>query len=228
MTSSTITQITANSEAALPWHRLFSSLALAEQAAGEQTQKIAEDFEALDNKEMAKHYKGIAQEEFGHARLVNEICRHHIKPPQLTFDIYSGKRCRTNGLASLVERLALVHLVFEPSALGFLSYIKRRANIFFEPNWARDIEVAFSKILKEESHHVRDGRLLVQEMFALLSTIEQTAIRKSISTHKAFLFAGFKTFFCDSPEQRNRADDMAERYKFSFRHAVRGVIDGVA
>lgn len=219
--------ITRDSEEAKPWLALFSSLFLAELAASEQAGRAAEEFERCGQKEFARFYRDMEREERNHADLVRLLFDDFIAPPRLALDIYGAQRCLAHGRVGLVERLALIHLVFEPSALAFLSHISASARLFFSDDWARTIRSSCRQILADEVAHVRQGRTLLVDQLANMGSADKELIHRSIRTHRNFISAGIRRFFQGSVPFAGAPKVLNERFTFAFDNAVHGVIDGV-
>lgn len=206
-----------------PWQALFSSLYLAEVAAGRQAVLASDEFRSHGDSSRAAFYKEMASEEVQHAAIVRKMFRDFAPPPNLACDVYDARRCLTTGRANMVERLAIVHLVFEPSAIAFLSFIGSEAPFIFEDAWAGEIQKSCRAILCDEARHVRSGREILTTLLAEIAREDIILIRRSMGSHKAFLTAGLRRFFagsqfCEVPKLLN------ERYEFSFRNAVSGVM----
>lgn len=211
---------------ARPWNALFSSLYLAELAAAKQAEYAAAEFYKLGNVEAAGFYQRMAEEERSHAVIVQSMISEFIPPPQISYDVYDGKRCKTSGDANLAERLSIVHMVFEPSALAFLSFVKAEAENVFESDWAKIITDGCTSILWDESRHIRTGKEMIAPLLAELSDSELDLVKSGMKSHKAFLSAGIRTFFRGSAFS-SLPKILNDRYDFSFRNAANGVINDI-
>jgi hypothetical protein len=215
--------VDSSSLLAEPWLRLFSSLSLAEEAAGKLTRWAAEEFLRSGNLELFRHYQRIADEEFIHAKLVRAVARTFFVPPDASLGIYAGQRFVLTGRARLAEVLATIHLVFEPSALAFLSYIQVRAPEFFVGSWATDVENAFGAILRDESEHIKSSFDILSALISGLRDEERIQLRRTMRTHRIFLKAGIQNFFSANDFQRRIGRELNERFDFSYQQVMKGL-----
>lgn len=215
--------IFAISESADPWHKLFSSLYLAEGAAATQADFLAKKYKASGNQDLYKFYDNMADEERHHAELVKNIIFEFHLPPQTSMDIYSAKRLRCDGNANILERAAIIHIAFEPAALAFMSYIYSRANELFENRWAATIRKSFLAILADEANHAKIGRQIIKDQLISINYEDCQKIKKSLYTHRAFLVGGIRKYFKNYDDQAQISEDLIERYNFSFYQSIRGL-----
>lgn len=219
-------KISQESNEAKPWISLFSSLYLAELAASEQASLAVPYFAAQGKDHIANFYRSMATEEREHAVLVRGLFDYFIEPPELAYMIYGGERCLTKGDVATIERLALVHLVFEPSALAFLSHIYTIAPQIFTEDWAEVIQSVCRQILADEASHVREGRRILAPLLSTLTDTDQQLIQKSVKTHHAFLLGGIRRFFQGTPHFSPIAQALSERYSFAFANTTSGILIG--
>ncbi len=207
-----------------PWNALFSSLYLAECAAAREAAWAHAETRKIGNIKAAGFYLEMAREEERHAELVKRMFSEFIVPPRTTYDVYAAKRCLLDGPANLVERLAVVHLIFEPSAMAFLSYIQNEAETLFTAEWSRTIRAASLEILQDEAKHIRTGRDYVQSGLDGVSDVERLKIQASMKTHRAFLKGGIRRFFAGT-ELSHLPEILNERYEFALNNSVKGIFD---
>lgn len=179
------------------WNRFFSSLAFAEKAAAEQFEVIADGFRDRGDRKQEAVYRGYAEEERRHFELVSGICRELVEPSPRAKQAYQGGLMSPDP--SLAERLANVHLGFEPSALAFLGYFCRNSSkLLLDQEWARTARSAFRQILRDEVGHVYRGSETVEREWKNVDAAESGRILQSLRRHRAFLSLGLKSFFRDS------------------------------
>lgn len=180
------------------WNAFFSSLACAEQAAAVQCERIAEGFEARGDLNLASRYREYAGEERGHFRIVSAVCREFHDPTARARQAYDGGLM--NPDPSILERLAVVHIGFEPSALAYLGYLFRYADeLLGEARWASEIKAGFGAILREEVTHIHFGKNVILSEWAAASPGTQATVLKALRRHRAFLSLGLGSFFRGLP-----------------------------
>lgn len=176
------------------WNAFFSSLARAEQAAARQCELVADGFEARGEQGLATRYREYAEEELGHFALASSVCREFIEPTARARQAYDGGLM--SGRPSILERLAVVHIGFEPSALAYLGHLYRHADeLLGSPGWAEQVRESFGPILREEVLHVHAGRGLILSEWARASAHERSLIVKTLRRYRAFLSLGLGSFF---------------------------------
>ena len=203
------------------WNLFFSSLAHAEKAAANQCRKISTLLESTDHS-LADKYSGFALDEDQHFALAKDICQPLEVPTEMAQKVYRGDLMTDN--ASILERTAIIHLVFEPSALAFLGMLKQNVYLFAEDEkFAARVEKCFGDILRDEVGHVYEGKLLVQERLRHSSEREIRETKRSIRRHRAFLKVGLKSFFSNSPNLNPFLEQMLSRFEFYFEKSYAGV-----
>ena len=176
------------------WKQFCSSLAFAEKAAAEQCELIADAYSARGDRKSEMTYRKYAEEEREHFSLVSGICREVITPPLRAIQVYQW--ALLSASAGLAERLATLHLGFEPSALAFLGYFYRNAHeLLDDKEWAHEAQSVFRKILRDEVTHVQVGKECFEQEWERSSLIEKKEILRSLRRHRAFLSLGLKSFF---------------------------------
>lgn len=179
------------------WDRFFSSLAFAEKAAAEQCELIAEAYGARGDRAHEAIYRGYAKEEREHFELVSRVCRDDVPPPERAMAVYRGELL--SPTPSLAERLATVHLGFEPSALAFLGHFYENAHrILADQERVREVRSAFREILRDEVTHVYQGRKCFELEWQRADATEKAEVLRSLRRHRAFLRLGLKSFFHES------------------------------
>ncbi len=206
------------------WNALFSSLALAEEAAARECRKVAARFIANDQPDRASEYLGLADEEDQHHRLALSVAREFIPITDRAKIIYAGGYFTDDG--SVLECLMSVHLVFEPSALAFLGFIARNANkLIQDKTWASEIQNAFGLILRDEVSHVINGCETIRQVWNEASRDDKKLALKTMRKHRAFLKAGLRSVLKDGVE-RSVIDSMLRRFDFYCKKSLKGVLDG--
>jgi hypothetical protein len=176
------------------WNQFFSSLAFAEKAAAEQCELIADAYAGRGDRKSEMTYRKYAEEEREHFSLVSSICREVIAPPLRAMQVYQGALLSPS--AGIAERLATLHLGFEPSALAFLGYFYRNAHELLDnEEWARQARAVFRDILRDEVTHVQLGKECFEQEWDRSSRNEKQVILRSLRRHRAFLSLGLKSFF---------------------------------
>lgn len=179
------------------WNRFFSSIAHAEAAAAEQCDLIADLYRARGDEKSEAIYRSYAAEEREHYELVAGVCKKILPPSPRAMEIYGGARLSKN--ATLTERLATLHLSFEPSALAYLGYLCRNAHrLLNDPSWALSAHKAFQKIVREEVRHIYGGKECFEREWQRASVQEKHDVLRSLRKHGTFLALGLKTFFGES------------------------------
>jgi uncharacterized ferritin-like protein (DUF455 family) len=213
----------ADQQTAKRWNALFSSLAFSEEAAAVVCNEIAINLEKNGLTELAKKYRETLNEELNHFRLLKEVCEPVEVPPPTARDVYAGKFFLTR---SNLELMSLVHLVFEPSALAFLGYLKTNAHKILPDNheWQARVQRNFSEILRDEVSHVHEGRSFVLAALATASDEEKALTKKSMRKHRAFIKAGLASFFRDMEGGAPVfITDMLSRFDFYFHKTMEGI-----
>lgn len=211
---------TAQADAGEKWNRFFSSLAFAERAAAEQCELIAAAYDSRQDRAGAETYREYAGEERRHFELARRACRSLISPPPRAEQAYAG--ALMSAEPSLAERLAVVHLAFEPSALAFLGHLYRNAeSLLRDAAWARSVRESFGTILREEVTHTYQGRATLIREWEKETLHGRKTILGSLRRHRAFLCLGLQSFFGGSRDAppgfvRSMLRDYDARYsKFS-------------
>ena len=203
------------------WNALFSSLALAEKAAANECQKIADQFRAEGNESLAAEYDALVLEENHHGALAGSVVKNLIPITDRAAAVYNGEFFSEN--ASALERLTSVHLVFEPSALAFLGYVSAHSHeLISDRTWAKEISSAFNKIIKDEVSHVADGANLIRQFWNSATEEERQCSLKTMRKHRAFLKAGLQSFFKNKNSKPEFVQTMLNRFDFYYERALKG------
>jgi hypothetical protein len=209
---------------AMPWHRLLSSAAAAEHAAAVHTARLSDYFQATEREDLAVLYGQFSKEELRHEIAVLRTC----EPTPLTTisrQVYGCERMRLHDTAWWhIELMSVVHLVFEPAALAYLSFLCKNAHAIFEQPWADIICQEFARIVSEESVHMSTGRQLIRDLTPSLGDDILATLKQSIATHRAFATFGVRRFFCNVPSQENHRTALLSRYANVFDFATRGCL----
>jgi uncharacterized ferritin-like protein (DUF455 family) len=204
------------------WNAFFSSLALAEKAAAEQCHLISKHYAREGNAALADEYAQLFEEETTHFQLASAVCLEAVEASNTAKAVYAGGLLSKNP--SILERMAVIHLVFEPAALAFLGYLYQESkSLFTDALLVKRIERNFALILRDEVNHVNEGSKIVANLWAAAPAGEHRACLKSIRRHRAFLVAGLKSFFKDDPEARVYLTPMLDRFESHYSRAVKGV-----
>lgn len=204
------------------WNAFFSSLALAEKAAAEQCQLISEHYAREGNAALADEYAQLFEEEITHFQLASAVCLEAVEASNTAKAVYAGGLLSKSP--SILERMAVIHLVFEPSALAFLGYLYQESqSVFTDALLVKRIKKNFSLILRDEVNHVHEGSKIVAELWGAAPERERRTCLKSIRRHRAFLVAGLKSFFKDDAETRAHLTPMLNRFESHYSRAVKGV-----
>lgn len=204
------------------WNAFFSSLAFAEQAAGEQCRAIATDLQKQGDPSLAALYTELAAEEDRHFALVKRVCQKLEEPSGTARRVYSGEWM--SEAPSTIERMACVHLVFEPAALAFLGYLHAHSEeVIIDPIWSKTIRESFSNILRDEVEHVYLGKEWIRAALVSATPEDIRKTRKSIRRHRAFLIAGLKSYFKHMSKEPKCVAIMLSRFNFYFEKSMQGV-----
>lgn len=205
----------------MSWNALFSSLALAEKAAANECQKISDQFLKEGKLELAKEYEDLVYEEFRHCELAYSVARKIVPITPKARVIYNGELFSKN--ASTLERMASVHLIFEPAALAFLGYVSSHSKeLIQDEKWASEITRAFNCILRDEVSHVLNGSKTIREFWKNASFEEKRTSLKTMKKHRAFLKAGLKSFFKNNESKKEFLTTMLNRFDFYYEKALKG------
>ena len=203
------------------WNALFSSLALAEKAAANECQKISDQFLSEGKFDLAKEYEDLVYEEFRHCELAFSVARKIVPITSRARAVYNGELFTAH--ASILERMASVHLVFEPAALAFLGYVSAHSKeLIADEKWAKQITSAFNQILRDEVSHVMNGSKAIQKFWSNASEQEKKASLRTMKKHRAFLKAGLRSFFKDNDNQKIFLKTMLDRFDFYYERALKG------
>jgi uncharacterized ferritin-like protein (DUF455 family) len=201
------------------WNQFFSRLAHAEQAAAEQCQVISKMFSERGQLALAKQYDEFAKDEAAHFALVSKICKPLQSSPTAAVRVYSGSLM--NKTTNPLERMASVHLVFEPSALAFLGFFHQNAKALMQDkSWADDIKQSFREILQDEVGHVSTGASLVKSMLKLATPEEISITKRAMRKTRTFIIAGIKEMFKDTPNADTFVKPMLARFKAQSERAT--------
>lgn len=198
------------------WNAFFSSLAFAEKAAADQCALIAKTFRAQGNNEYAEIYEQFHREETGHFEMVKSLVDGELTTTEKAKMVYDGHLLTDKNC--IIERLAAVHLAFEPSALAFLGHIYVNSEKYFaDPVKAKKVKELFGTIIREEVNHIFSGKDLIKKLLKQAnSEIKNKNVKRSLRLHKAFLSLGLKTFFDDASETKKHIDNMLLSYDAKF------------
>lgn len=205
------------SDAQFSWNAFFSSLASAERAAAIQCKQIAALFHAAHRYDLEQIYFKFSEEETGHFETVRSLidCEMDITPKARY--VYAGQLMRRQDC--VLEKMAVVHLAFEPSALAFLGHIHQNAEVYFkDQKYAQKVKNAFGAILKEEVFHIHTGKELIFELLKTSDHATRKNIKNSLRIHKAFLSLGLKYFFKSIEDSRIFTDNMLVNYNLRFEN----------
>jgi uncharacterized ferritin-like protein (DUF455 family) len=204
------------------WNLFFSSLAHAEKAAADQCRVISKKFATAGNVRLSSKYVALATDEDSHFTLAEQLCMPLESPSLIAQRVYRGELMSSD--ASVLERMSIIHLVFEPSALAFLGLLRQHADqISTDPKVIDRIERCLGEILKDEVSHVYEGRTLVEEQLEHSTPAEIKKTKRSIRRHRAFLIAGLKSFFKPSPDSSPVVQQMLSKFAFYFEKSNKGV-----
>ncbi|MEQ1664343.1 MAG: hypothetical protein ABL927_03090 [Bdellovibrionales bacterium] len=199
------------------WNAFFSSLAAAEHAAAVQCQQIAALFRKAKRFDLEQIYLKFSEEETGHFETVSSLINSEIEITPKARYVYAGKLMRRQDC--VLEKMAIVHLAFEPSALAFLGHIHQNAEVYFkDQKYAQKVKNAFGAILKEEVFHIHTGKELICELLKTSDHVTRKNIKDSLRIHKAFLSLGLKYFFKNSEDSRAFTASMLVNYNLRFEN----------
>lgn len=209
------------------WNRFLSSLAFAELAASNACVVISRFFvvapaEIQNREKYAKLYDRLADEELEHFNAVRDLCSFVEFPPQMAQDVYAGKLLTGLYPIDPYELIAVIHLVFEPTALAIMSHIRQNADKILPTWWAISVQSALESILADEARHVRQGREALEERWPHLPPDRRKAILKSLRRHYNFLRFGLESFFKDEPSLRPFVLSMRRRMSIACENAKIG------
>lgn len=214
----TLKNQTTNDHVLSNWNAFFSSLAYAEKAAAEQCDLISKKFTEIGNHEMAKVYEQFREEEVGHFEMVKSLVDGELITTEKAKKVYGGHLLTDKDC--IIERLAAVHLAFEPSALAFLGHIYVNADKYFtDADKAEKIKNTFGTIIREEVNHIFSGKDLIKKL--LVEANSETKIKnvkRTLKLHKAFLSLGLKTFFEENSETKEHLDAMLSNYNVKYEN----------
>jgi hypothetical protein len=205
------------SDSYFSWSAFFSSLASAERAAAIQCKQIAALFHAAHRFDLEQIYLKFSDEEAGHFKMVSSLIENKIEITTKARFVYEGKLMRRQDC--VLEKLAVVHLAFEPSALAFLGHIHQNAEVYFkDQKYAQKVKNAFGAILKEEVFHIHTGKELIYELLKTSDQVTRKNIKNSLRIHKAFLSLGLKFFFKSIEDSKIFTDNMLVNYNLRFEN----------
>lgn len=197
------------------WDRFFSSLHFAEVAAAEQCELASKRF-AARGESHASAYAEFAAQERRHAALARELCGALSAPLPRATAVYSGSLL--SGVPDPIEPLAVIHLAFEPAALGYLGLAVNRARDLFGSR-ARLAKALLGDILRDETRHVAEGASFVREALSGAGPSRKRRLHAVVRRHRAFLKAGLAGFFGELPGGMELVGSLAGRYERAFRQA---------
>lgn len=200
------------------WNAFFSSLAFAEKAAADQCALISKYFRDQGKNDLADIYEQFHKEEVGHYEMVKTLVDGELTATEKAKKVYNGHLLTDENC--IIERLAAVHLAFEPSALAFLGHIYVNAERYFEDQEkAKKVKNLFGTIIREEVNHIFSGKDLIKQLLKEAnSEIKNRNVRRSLKLHKAFLSLGLKTFFDEHSETKQHIDAMLSNYDTKFEN----------
>lgn len=212
------------------WNEFFLDLAEAEYAASREALWISTVFQNAGETKLSEKYGTIAEEERKHGDLMTGLSEGPMQSKaRASQEILSGSRCSFEQCQdnALLERLVLVHLVFEPSALAILSFIVRNTKEFFNPGRAKRVKQDLCEILMDESKHIKESLDLIQVLWANAEDDVRKSIDQSVGRHRSFIKAGIRTTFSKQGPMKFLGRELTSRFDFSFQQTTRGVIYGI-
>jgi hypothetical protein len=206
------------------WDAFLSQLAVAENAAATQFAYIAERLHAEGHHEHAGKYEALAGEERGHHERACRTYRDYVPPTTKILELYRG------GLASapifLVERMAVAHCVHETAALGMLGHLYGHVHLHMQDaRWAKNLRQMCASLLRDEVHHVRDGKVLVAHYLARESPAVRIQVQTSVRLHRAMVVRSVRRLFPgDGP--RPFVEAMLNNFDRRYRDATADILGG--
>jgi hypothetical protein len=207
------------------WDAFLSHLAVAENAAATQFTHIAERLRAEGHHDVAGKYEVLAGEERRHYEHVCRTYRDYVPPSTKIVELYRG------GLATapifLVERMAVAHCVHETAALGLLGHLHGHIHWHMQDaKWAKHLRQMCAALLRDEVHHVREGKVFVALYLARESQAVRTQVQASVRQHRVMVVRAIRRLFPgDGP--RPFVEAMLNNFNRRYRDATEDILGGL-
>lgn len=204
------------------WDIFFSKLAHAENGAAIQCRQIAQLYKEQGNSSQSKKYLDLASEEEQHFSIIKSITENMIALDCTSEKVYEGNYM--SKTRNPLEKMASVHLVFEPAALAFLGYIYQNfEKINVDLNKSRKIRDALALVLRDEVSHVYEGKSDIKSLIKSSTKNEIDLAKRAMRKHKAFIIVGMKKVFEKSDESKKHLYEMLNRFEFFSNKAAEGI-----
>lgn len=172
----------------------LASMAMGEYVAYTDCRMFEAFFRKKGDEKLAASYMDIAREESEHFRAIRKGLKSKATVPSELKAIFRGDYLF--DAENILEKILLVHMVFEPAAFSYFSLLASQAHVKLLGQDANYFVSVFKKILVEESQHMKVGHHFIQhqDFFELNESI-QSELVASIRRHKAALIAATHIIF---------------------------------
>lgn len=204
------------------WDMFFSKLAHAESGAAIQCKQIAQLYKEQGNSSQSKKYLELASEEEQHFSIIKSITENMIALDRTSEKVYEGNYM--SKTRNPLEKMASVHLVFEPAALAFLGYIYQNyEKINADFNKSIKIRDALALVLRDEVSHVYEGKCDIKTLIKSSNKNDIDLTKRAMRKHKAFIVVGMKKVFEKTEESKKHLNEMLNRFEFYSDKAAEGI-----